>query len=846
LVGLRRALHGARVPRTREWNPELAAVLPAELAGRVEEWVGRCAGRQRKFAELGGVLAAEQAAGLARLRRELDRPAFRRALSLAAPELSGELDRWSAGAGRVPKAQKVVRLAKYLARAAAKTSPYSTFMTAGLGGWSPAGSSPAGSSRDVPAARFHLPWEPVGVLDVDGAYLAAVRAGLARHPGLAAATRVRVNPSAAEVGGKVRFLGPPPAESIMAVGLTSAVRECLKLVRADGGCTLGALGERLALAGAAEPATAHRFVGRLVEVGLLEAVIPVSEHSLDVFGELERWVRAHAGGEMAEVPGPAGAASVAEVAGLVEAVHAELRRSVPVADVAGHRARIEALRRAAGELTDRLGVTDEARPRYDFDVLHETAVRPGGPVAACTLEQWRPALADLNVVRRLLALFDDGLPVRLALGSWARERFGAGARLPFLDFYQAVGEEVIRPERGPAGATAADLRVVLATRPWLPLSPGELHGDRLQVVDKLRAQAREAVLSQPSSGGVVRADPGALAAQMASWPEWVDAPGTAGLTSSGFYVQTWQPADGLHLVFNDTYGGHGQGRNRVRHLLSRAGADAGAGEDAGGREWEWRLPRPGPALAEWAGLLGMTLNLRVPSVPYEIDYPYTVSGRPACERLPLADLSVAHDPGVDLVSLSSERLGGPVVPLHLGMAASFALPPVVRFAEQAFSPTAAVHPSMQWLSPAGNQDSSREPAGPAEVTRHPRVQVGRVVVQRARWEVPAGLLPRRAAGEPDGAFLVRMAGWLREQAIPARAFVRARGGGTIAERIKSRKPVYFDAASPWLVAGFERQTRASGQVVFEEVLPAPEDALGHSPDEATVTEFLVEISDDGG
>src|SRR5215475_7031084 len=42
LVGLRRSLHRVRMPSPREWNPALAALLPADLAQRVEQWVDRC------------------------------------------------------------------------------------------------------------------------------------------------------------------------------------------------------------------------------------------------------------------------------------------------------------------------------------------------------------------------------------------------------------------------------------------------------------------------------------------------------------------------------------------------------------------------------------------------------------------------------------------------------------------------------------------------------------------------------------------------------------------------------------------------------------------------------------
>src|SRR5262249_8647507 len=150
--------------------------------------------------DLPGVLAEEREGAQARLRQALAHPAFRRALSQAAPTLLDDLDKWLLDHRHQLKPQKLRRLAKYLARAAAKTSPYSTFMSAGCGEWSQHG----------PAIAFHHPVEqPLGVLELDGGHLEAIRTALTSHPQLAGATRVRINPSVTETEGKLRFLTAP-------------------------------------------------------------------------------------------------------------------------------------------------------------------------------------------------------------------------------------------------------------------------------------------------------------------------------------------------------------------------------------------------------------------------------------------------------------------------------------------------------------------------------------------------------------------------------------------------------------------------------------------------------------
>jgi hypothetical protein len=827
LVGLRRALHRGRLPSTREWNPGLAALLPAELARRVGQWVDRCADRKGVHGELPGVLAQEREGAQAELRLALAHPGFRRALSQAAPTLLDEVDKWLVDRRHQLKPQKLLRLVKYLARAAAKTSPYSTFMSAGFGRWSEHG----------PAIFGHPVEQPLGVLDLDGPHLEAIRTALTCHPRLAGATRVRINPSVTETEGKLRFLAAPPTESIITMDAGPAVRQCLRLLRAEGGCTLAQLREGLHSAvGGSDPAKVDHFVDRLLATGLLQASIPVDEQSTDLLGELGQWVSAHGGD------------GLSEVSTLLAAVRTQLRRGVPVADVHGHRVRQDALRHAMTQLSQRLGVDQTSIRTVSGDVFHETAVL-GAPVATCSLRQWRPALSDLDVVRRFLAVFDTYLPQRLALGSYCRQRFGSGAQVNLLTFHRAVQEELTRAEGSHTSPAAADLATLLGptAQPWMPPKLGALRLDRLHLVDKLQAQARETALGPPGPDGVVRADPGALAELADTWPEWITPP-----ASVGYYVQPYWSGQTFGLVLNAAHGGHGRNRSRLRHLISRATAAGGTlapeqsqGPSAGTKHHQERVGPSGPVLAELSGALSSTLNVRLPSLPYEIDYPFTVSSRPQAQQIPLHDLSVVHDPRTDLVSLFSTQLGAQVLPRHLGMLADFVLPAAAQLLVRAFGGSGLVHAGMPPLIGMDAWILLSQPGELGEIVRHPRVEVGRVVLQRARWAVPAQRVPCRAKGERDADFLLRLVAWLRQQSIPDHVFVRVFDGVFNSERIKERKPVFIDFANPWLVADFERQL-GPGLVIFEEALPDPYQAQYSTPEQANVTEFLVELCESDG
>jgi hypothetical protein len=224
--------------------------------------------------------------------------------------------------------------------------------------------------------------------------------------------------------------------------------------------------------------------------------------------------------------------------------------------------------------------------------------------------------------------------------------------------------------------------------------------------------------------------------------------------------------------------------------------------------------------------------MRLPAAPYEIDYPFTVSDRPAGQRLPLRDLSVVHDPGTGSVSLVAAGRRSPVTAQHLGMMADVLLPPAARLLVRAFGSGNPVFAGLPMFT------ARPEPAA-AGVRRLPRVEVGRVVVRRAQWIAPAGQVPARGKGESDAGYLVRLAGWLLAHDIPERCFVRADAAST---PTRTGNPVYVDFANWYLVRAFERMVMGGpATVTFEEALPGPQDALGPDGGDARTTEFVIEL-----
>jgi hypothetical protein len=802
------------MPSGSEWNDEIRTMLSRPLGDQVHAWTGELHRYRHLHGTLPDVLAAETEAIHAVLREIARHPNFCRALSQASPALFEELDKWLADERRRPRRQSLVRLAKYVARAAGKTSPHSTFTFSGTGTWVCLG----------PALRYTGTRSARTVLELDGMLLSRLSRAFMESPRLSESLRVRANPSVTLHGDSASFVGPPPREPIVTVPATSAVRTCLRILGDGTPRTMRELRDQLTTDSADEE-KAWRFLCALAEAGFLERQVPVADQAVDPLGDLSTWLADGGGG------------SRPDAAALVERVRDCILADHPIDDVAGHRARLHALDQAVAGLAATAGLTSELASGWVKGVSRENAIF-AQPFVECGTPHWRPALEDLDAVRRWLAVFDPTLPLRLALGAYCREHFGAGSRVPLLLVHRALQEQM--QDSGSADQTAAARDVTRLLRAPQQAVADVLDDSRLprqRELAQMRLEAQQSVSGQADADGIVRVESALMAELAASWPAWVRAP-----RSFGCYVQVVADGAAVRLVINVAHGGYGRGRTRVLRMIQQGGGVVPPYRS-------WNDTAGGALLAELSGLFDSTLNQRLAATPYEIDYPVTVSTRPTTQQIRLADLEVVHEPRSDMVRLSTARRLADVHPLHLGMMADILLPPVARLMSQAFGANYYLHPGIPLLTPYNNR-------GPLEtIVASPRIEIGRVVIQRARWIVPAACVPVRGKGESDAAYLVSLLTWLRAHDIPARCFIRMLSGnpgtGESATRWeqtwildKSHKPVYVDFANLYLVMAFERMfAKGAWVMVFEEVLPLPEGSGGPVPGDPCATEFLIEISE---
>jgi hypothetical protein len=796
LVGLRRSLHQVRRPVRAEWNDRIAAVLPASDAERVHGWLRELGEADRLRTRLAETLAVESNAAREALRAGAAHAHFRRALSQSSPTLAAELDKWLADPQACPRRQSLVRLTKYLSRAAAKTSPYSTFTVSGVATWRDNG-PPVWLDRSAPVS---------GVLELHGTLVRDLVTALGERPDAGSAGAVRpdamlvVNPSATIHDGTVLFLGRGAREPIIAVPADEALLACMRVARETGGCTIGELRARLAVE--ERDGRLDRFMSGLVTAGLFDYRPVVADQAPDALAELACRAR---GGD----------ADGVEIARLLDDVRAELSRPVQPPDVDGHVRRQRNLRSAADTLAARLQISAD----LGKGLFHENAVFTR-PAAACAISDWRPALADLDVVRRLLAVADPALPLRLALGRYAGERFGGGATVPWMTLYRAMHGE----SADASDPAAREVHRLLRIAPGAPAPLAASPLARLRELSEIRSHTWR-ILRDTG-----RLDAKVIADQVADWPDWITPP-----PRMCFYTQAFEDAGTLRLAVNVTHAGHGRGRSRLARLIPLAGGPA--------PDWRHRPaaePAPDePVPAELCGMFGAADNVRAPSLPLELDYPYTASRRPATERIVLGDLTVVHNPETDLVWLTAPGLGPPLRPMHLGMMADPLLPPMARLLTAAFGGGYYLNAALQLpLATA---------AGTVGVTASQRIEVGRIVLRRATWTTPREAIPARHPADTDADYLTRLVGWLDEHGIPLRCFVRTWPGDPRDPNTaqwargllgRSRKPLYVDFANLYLLLAFERiLPDPDHTVMFEEALPDPEDGRFGA------AEFVVEVGD---
>jgi hypothetical protein len=251
-----------------------------------------------------------------------------------------------------------------------------------------------------------------------------------------------------------------------------------------------------------------------------------------------------------------------------------------------------------------------------------------------------------------------------------------------------------------------------------------------------------------------------------------------------------------------------------------------------------------PMPVEIMPVLGLNFQVHPQLTSWALEIPGEPSPDPE-RTLPLSDLSLRFDSEVRQLKVSSTRLQRDIEPVHLGFLRDLNLPDQLLLI-RALSPRISedtVSERVKVYDVLDRSDAARK----LPLRRYrPRLEAGRLVMERARWAIPLAEVPLQFPGESRAAFFRRLTMWRRDAGLPARGFVRRLMPG-VAGAAAHTTPQYLDFNNPFTFAVIQRlATRnehrlQSGWLLMRELLPSPENAFLTVNGRSHVSELLVQF-----
>jgi hypothetical protein len=795
LLAVRRDCHNGR-PLARHaaaplWGELCRAVGP--LAARAAALDAEAAARRREYEE---AYAAAREAERGALAEALRDPAFLRGLALASPDLyRAALALNAAGGAPAGKSARKAEanLVRYVTRAAAKLSPFSTFTRLALADLR--GDLPAGPPRLHPGE-----WNTRSLVRVKPYLLEKCGELLRQHPPFRDGLRVVLNNSVTELEpGRFLFLRPSHwrfdeqagrfsyfSESLVRVGLSGALITWLRETLAASRPTCG---ELAALAAARFPEAADEVQGQLqalLRIGFLVTLFP--------WRSQEGYTEAGMLRALDALPADPATAPLRDR--LAELVNVQ-RGFATAADPLGAVTTMDGLIDGLWEAAAALGGVDpassyERASRYSIyeDVFMAPASDPAGAVVQVPLAAAAHAVRSMEPLVRLTSVFDHRHDFLAALAGFARDRWPGARQVKLMELFhhvQPLWQKYLRfrVEAREDGGWR---------RTWNPRGIPALDAlarHRVELWDGLpEFLSRHGGIQHLSGEGLLRR---------------LDQVPRAYTSASGGACLFLQQADaqGSMWMLNRMKEGTGRFGSRftpvmdaparrryARHLASR-----GTMAVDGGRA----------QLMDLRCVQGDTLNVHALQTPRVLTLPGAEGEAPPARQVPLGDLWVRLGPGRPHLR---DGRGRRLWAVQLGFAFEDYLPTLIKFL-CLFGPSEmrAVFP-MQWVERSGGLVTSR------------RTHLGNVVLHRATWATPTGDLAAATAGQPAPEAFAAIQRWRAAHGVPERVFLIERvPHPRMGERAQ---PQYIDFTSPALAEVFRSAVEDSPEVSVVEALPTPD------------------------
>ncbi|HYU33298.1 MAG TPA: lantibiotic dehydratase [Thermoanaerobaculia bacterium] len=784
-LAVKRDCHNGRPLRRHRAAPEWEEVrrrtgpLADRLAGSEErEW--------EAAEDLDRAFAGQRRRELRALWQLAREPGFQRGLALASPPLLASLEEHGNAAGPGPRERRLaLGLLRYVSRAALKLSPFSTFtrvapgeileMSPGAGGLQLLGDPAEWRERSLVRLRRYLV-EQIAHL-------------LLRCPAVRERSVVRLNPAREEMGpGLWRLLQPgswipggsgeaPMAYRSAAVVEIPAAPELVAWL--DEITARGDLGAGDLEARLAEVRGGPREEARALLDKLLQMGLLVLE---------PLWAGDHPRLEEA----------------VAEALLALPSQEGPLAAVAAGLRRIVELEEAFSRSAEPAGTVEEVQRQ--LEAVWNAALAAAGLEGATAPYRNR----EIDVFEDVVATGDEGAEVAQVARSVAEEALSCAA--PWLRLMDLLGgrREALHSLAGVLRRRWPDQEEVSALALYQEIH-GLLPDGRGEEIDRIRNEIwRDLPGLVHQDGEEGRIDPGELTALLARVPPGAD----PGVGPCVFL----QPADALGRLWVINRIFEGTGRYGSRFIAAMPPAVR--------RRLTEQLAARSGALVDLFWPHGDTLNVHAFQTARAIVLPGDRVDLPAERRVELRHLRVRIDPATGLPWLAGAA-GERIRPVYLGGSSLAFAPPLIRFLAL-FGP-GELKP-IPLPRPARNEDG---------IQILDRLLLGRLVLGRKRWIVPAGPLRERLAASSPSRACREVLRWWRGSGLPSRVFVIERVHHESQE--EAYKPQLVELASPLFFQLFAGIVHAAGSTLtVEEVLPGPE----AFPQDAQGRRWAVEVQVD--
>jgi hypothetical protein len=549
-------------------------------------------------------------------------------------------------------------------------------------------------------------------------------------------------------------------------------------------------------------AQAKAFIDRLITLRLLVPGDEVPEQTGDIIGRARQALI-----NLGSAPALAAAEDLAAAtAPLVELAAATPERRLALLDD---------LRRFVRTAYGRFG----AEP-VDLTVFEDAAASK--PVSLDSTA-WGAALADLAELGPLFRLYDNHDVLRALFVREFVARYGPGGSTDDVyGFARLVPEIVVKGTKLDAADSSLppDVRTMLRLR-------AEVKAAVNAAIDAAAGQS----LAGEAPGRTVQ-----LPASVLRIASRIPAGLRSSTVSYGCFVQGVPDTDGsISAVINHLYGGFAQYASRFLRYFP-AGDQVRIAEAV--RGW---FPAD-ELLVQQRPVFGFNANLHPRIADADLDLDIELDDRPG-PTIRIEDLRLRHDPGTDRLMLIEVATNREVEVIYLGFLVPYALP---------------YHLALLFLLSASGQvsfsmrrwaDQRQLMTGATGVRAYPRLQHGRVVLERARWYVPAAEFPMPAGGETDAGYFMRLNLWRTRAGLPPQVFCvystlwRESRAERTREAISRPGPYLIDFRSRLCVRALPKAIGDYGQVLaFEEALPEPgTDELAQSIRGRHVSELVVDI-----